>query len=125
MRPGAPRANLKLMLRVSFFRPYARAIAICLLLTGGAGFQHSGKDDFACGLGGSSTDGPTLAASTPDGLEHCLVCHWTRSLRSSSALAPPIHCVPAASADVDSRQPARHGAPALDRAPARAPPFSL
>lgn len=113
------------MLRVSLFRPYLRTIALFLLLTGVAGFQHSGKDDFACGLGGSSSDAPTLEAAPSDPTEHCLVCHWTRSLRSSSAVVPLSQCIPAVAADVDIRQPLIHLSPSLDRAPARAPPRSL
>jgi hypothetical protein len=113
------------MLRVSLFRPYLRTIAVFLLLTGLAGLQHSGKDDFACGLGGSSSGSPTLESAPSDATEHCLVCHWTRSLRSSSAVAPPIQSVPAVAADVHIRQPLVHLSPSLDRAPARAPPLSL
>src|SRR5687767_6929579 len=112
------------MFRVSSFRPYARTIALFLLLAGPAGLQHSGKDDFACVLG-AATDGEALAQAPSDPADHCLVCHWTRSLRS--------HAVPTARTQsglvpetaVDVSQPVAHRAPALDRGPARAPPLSL
>jgi len=113
------------MFRVSSFRPHARTIALLLLLAGPAGFQHSGKDDFACVLGGSATDGEALASAPSDTAEHCLVCHWTRSLRSHSASTARTQSglVPATAVDV--LQPVAHRDPALDRAPARAPPVSL
>jgi hypothetical protein len=113
------------MIRVSSFRPYARTIALLLLLTGPAGFQHSGKDDFACVPGGSTTDGDALAAAPSDIADHCLVCHWTRSLRSHSATFARTHWALAAAGGVDVSQPVAHRAPALDRAPARAPPLPL
>ena len=112
------------MIRVSSFRPYARTIAVLLLLAGPAGFQHSGKDDFACVLGGS-TDGEAVAPAPSDISEHCLVCHWTRSLRSHSASTVRTHSGLIPSVAVDVSHPAAHRAPSLDRAPARAPPLSL
>src|SRR5688572_8893287 len=113
------------MLRVSSLRPYARTIALLLLLTGPAGFQHSGKDDFACVLGGAAAEGEALAQAPSDPAEHCLVCHWTRSLRSHSVSTTRTQSglVPEAAFDVS--HPVAHRAPALDRAPARAPPLSL
>src|SRR5687768_2523448 len=114
------------MFRVSLFRSHARTIALFLLLTGVAGYQHAGKDDFGCGpLGGSPSSADSVGAAPADAPEHCVVCHWMRSLRSSSALTPPVHSAPASAGDVDVLPDVAHRAPALDRSPARAPPLSL
>ena len=114
------------MYRLQRYRSYARVIALALLLAAPATLQHGGKDDFACApLGQASSDGDVLHGSPSDAPEHCLVCHWTRSLRSPSAAPAAFdsELIPAARVDAASPQAAR--APSLSRLPARAPPVSL
>ena len=113
------------MFRVSSFRRAARAIAILVLLAGSASLMHWGKDDLACVPGGApDADGAGFAAAA-DTADHCLVCHWTRSLRSPSAAVPRVHSALVAAGHFDVHPPAALRAPALDRVPARAPPQPL
>ena len=111
------------MLRLSLFRRFARSVVFLLLLAGPAGLQHSGKDDLACVAGGASDGDVTeLGAAPDDTVEHCLVCHWTRSLRSPSASVVRLRPTLVAAARADVRQAVPDRDPSLDRAPARAPP---
>lgn len=115
------------MSRHSSFRRVTRAIAVWLLLVGPSEFQHVGQDDFACapaGLGESAAD-RTIGAPRSDTAEHCLVCHWTRSLRSPSATVTRVTSTFVAGDAVEPRQAVPHRAPALDQSPARAPPATL
>lgn len=110
------------MIRLELFRRFARAIAIVLLAWGPLGFQHAGKDDFACAPAPASDDAQAMGEAPDDGLEHCQVCHWTRSLRSRFASTVYVQHVVTIAAHVNDLQPVAHRAPALDRLPARAPP---
>ena len=113
------------MFRVSSFRRAARAIAVLVLLAGSASLVHWGKDDLACVPGGApDADGAAFAAAS-DTADHCLVCHWTRSLRSPSAAVPRVQSALVAADRFDVLPPAALRAPALDRVPARAPPHTL
>lgn len=113
------------MVRLSLFRRFARSIACLLLLTGSTGFQHSGKDDVACIAGDTPAgDASGLGTAPDDSADHCLVCHWTRSLRSPSASVASVHAAFIAEVRVDVRQPAAERGPALARGPARAPPHA-
>jgi len=113
------------MLGLSLYRQCARIIACVLLLSALAGLRHGGRDDFACAPTGSAAASDILAGGATDAGEHCLVCHWTRSLRSPFASAPQFDSVLLAAAPVDSPNAIATRAPALDRLPARAPPVAL
>jgi hypothetical protein len=114
------------MFRLSLFRRLARPIAVLVLLCGPAGLLHSGIDDLACVASGAPGDGlARLGAGPADLSEHCLVCHWTRSLRSTSLSVARAHAVLVVGAGIDVSPPIARRAPALDRLPARGPPRTL
>jgi hypothetical protein len=113
------------MVRLSRFRRLARSVAVLLLLAAPSGLLHAGSDDFACLPGATADGGATLGAAGGDTADHCLVCHWTRSLRSPSPPVARIHAALVAATPIDESCPIAQRAPALDRLPARAPPRSL
>ena len=107
-------------------RRFTRAVALVLLLVGPAGFPHVGQDDLACApadMGGDVAQ--TIAAAPTESAEHCLVCHWARSLRSRSPAFVRVDSVFVAGPHVELPLASPHRAPALDRSPARAPPAAL
>jgi hypothetical protein len=112
------------MFRLSLFRRLARPIAVLVLLASPAGLLHSGIDDPGCVASGSDDGIARLGGAPADCAEHCLVCHWTRSLRSPSPSIARAQASLVAAARVDIPQPALQYPPALDRGPARAPPRS-
>ena len=108
---------------LSRFRQFARVIAAMLLLTGPVVFQHEGRDDFACAPGGATDRDIAEIAAAPSGAaQHCLVCHWTRSLRTPSPSSAYATSLLITATTVDVAEGKSHRAPALDRLPARAPP---
>lgn len=113
------------MVRLSRFRRLARSVALLLLLAVPSGLLHTGSDDFACVPGAMPDGGAALGAASTDAADHCLVCHWTRSLRSQSPLTARIHAALVETVPIDVSSPLTHRAPALDRVPARAPPSTL
>lgn len=114
------------MFRLSLFRRLARPIAILVLLAGPVSLLHSGIDDPACAsLDGSEEGNPSLGGAPADSSDHCLVCHWTRTLRSPSLSVARTHHTLVVGARVEVGQTSLRHAPALDRGPARAPPSSL
>lgn len=113
------------MFRLSDLRRFARPIAVLVLLAGPAGMLHSGIDDPGCvGRGASGADVAAWGTAPADAADHCLVCHWTRSLRSPFPSIARAYSALVAAAGVEIPQPALHHAPALERGPARAPPRS-
>ena len=113
------------MFGLSLYRQFARVIASVLLLSALAGLQHGGRDDFACAPTGTPAETDAIAVGASDTGEHCLVCHWTRSLRSPFASAPQCESIVLTMTCVDSPTPIAICAPAPGRLPARAPPASL
>jgi hypothetical protein len=114
------------MFRLSLFRRLARPIAVLVLLAGPAGLLHTGLDDRACIAAGEPDDGiARLGAARGHSSDHCLVCHWTSSLRSPSLSVARAHAVLVVGAGIDVSPPIARRAPALDRLPARAPPRTL
>jgi hypothetical protein len=114
------------MFRLSLFRRLARPIAVLVLLAAPAGLLHTGLDDPACIAAGEPDDGTArLGAAPGHSSDHCLVCHWTRSLRAPSPAVERVFAALAVGGRVDIAPPSLHHEPALDPAPARAPPPSL
>ena len=114
------------MYRLQRYRSFARVVALALLLAAPASLQHGGKDDLACApFGEARSDVDALHGSPSDAPDHCLVCHWMRSLRSPFATPPRLDSTLAAAARIDIPPAVAAHAPALARIPARAPPVSL
>jgi hypothetical protein len=114
------------MFRLSLFRRLARPIALLVLLAGAVSLLHSGIDDPACAsLEGSEEGTARLGGAPADSSDHCLVCHWARTLRAPSPSIARALTSLVATTRVDVPQPALQHPPSIDRCPARAPPRSL
>ena len=109
-------------------RPWARSIAVLLLIVAGAGVSHLDKGDRACApvvVDEHDESKHVFRAPVPVDHAHCAICHWTRLPRSAFAPLPGFQSPFSVGLTIAERAALTHRAPALDRLPARAPPAAL
>ena len=112
-------------------RRWSRVVAFVLLLAS-VRPVHIASDDEACSPWpdalSAQSGAPSLARQngpSPDGQEHCAVCHWTRLLRSPLTQTGVTIAVAAATTPLERTGPDSYVSPTHDHLPARAPPAFL